>query len=531
MDSDCIIKKIVILAIIGFSLLNTNLPKVGTVLANTRSERQRLRQEVLELEKQTRPFVLTLQKVSQLVKPSVVSILTERKFRPEERRNKEEEGGYGQGFAPFGLQPPEEERRPYHDRRPQVPLHGFGSGVIMDERGYVLTNYHLLEGFEEGEITVTLHDGKNYKGSIVGEDPNTDLAVLKIEGSEFEAAEFGDSAVVEVGDWVIAIGSPFGYQQTVSAGIISAKGRTHIVPTPKPFAYEDFLQTDAAINPGNSGGPLVNLRGEVIGINAAIVTRTGGYQGIGFAISSSIAKETMLSLIERGRVVRGYLGVGIEDISDDLATYLNLDTAKDIMDDFGLSSQEGAFVTEVWQNTPAWKAGILPGDVVIEIDSQKVSNASKLQNVIRHFKVGSVVTIKVVRNKTERTFNVKIEEQPGGVSESAIPRDLSREEAPPKINGRTDIPVSPILGITVEELTPQMAKMLGYESETGVVVKSVETGSLAEKAGIDEGDVISQVGRSAVKNVVEFVEAVTKSDKEDGAVVFLIKQKGFIRVK
>ena len=525
MVSDCIIKKLIILAMFGLSfLLSTNPPEVGTALANTRSERQRLRQEVLELEKQIRPFVLTLQKVSQLVKPSVVSILTERKFRPEEKEYKgKDEEKYGQGFAPFGLQPPEEERRPYHDRRPQVPLHGFGSGVIMDERGYVLTNYHLVEGFEEGEITVTLYDGKNYKGSIVGEDPNTDLAVLKIKGGEFEAAEFGDSNVVEVGDWVIAIGSPFGYQQTVSAGIISAKGRTHIVPSPKPFAYEDFLQTDAAINPGNSGGPLVNLRGEVIGINAAIVTRTGGYQGIGFAISSSIAKETMLSLIEKGRVVRGYLGVGIEDITDDLATYLNLENAKEIMDEFGLSSQEGAFVTEVWQNTPAWKAGILPGDVVIEIDSQKVLNANKLQYIIRHIKVGSVVTVKVIRNKTESIFNVKIEEQPGGVSESAIPRDLSHEEAPSK--------KGEVLGITVEELTPQMAKMLGYESETGVIVKSVQPSSLAEKAGIDEGDIIYQVGRFAVKNVAEFVEAVTKSDKEDGAVVFLIKQKGFIRVK
>ncbi|MBI2559958.1 MAG: trypsin-like peptidase domain-containing protein [Planctomycetes bacterium] len=531
MDLDSIIKKLIISAIIGLSiLLGVNSCEA---FANTQSGREQLRQELLELEKLTRPFVLTLQKVSQLVGPSVVSILTERKFRPEDKGYKEEEEGYGQGFAPFGLQPqePEEEHQPYHDRKPHVPYHGFGSGVIVNEKGYVLTNYHLLEGFEEGEITVILHDGKNYEGSIVGEDPNTDLAVLKIEGGEFEAAEFGDSDAVEVGDWVIAIGSPFGYQQTVSAGIISAKGRTHIVPTPKPFAYEDFLQTDAAINPGNSGGPLVNLRGEIIGINTAIVTRTGGYQGIGFAISSSIAKETMLALIEKGRVVRGYLGVGIEDINDDLAVYLNLVSTKELMAEFGLSSSEGAFVTEVWQDTPAWKAGILPGDVVIEIDSQKVLNAFKLQYIIRHSKVNSIVAVKVIRNKTERILNVKIEEQPGGVSESAIPRDLSREEAPPKINGRTDIPVSPVLGITVEELTPQIAKSLGYEHETGVVVKSVEPGSLAEKAGINEGDIISQVGRYPVKNVTEFVEAISKSDKEDESVVFLIKQKGFIRIK
>lgn len=527
MDLDRIIKlfkplkPFIITTIIGLSLLLSTNP----ALANTGFERQRLRQELLELEKQTKPFVLTLRKVSQLVSPSVVSILTERRFKPEEKEYKDkDEEKNGQGFAPFGQQPPEGERRPYHDRKPRPPLHGFGSGVIMDERGYVLTNYHLLEGFEEGEITVTLHDGKHYKGSVVGEDSNTDLAVLKIEGGEFEAAEFGDSAVVEVGDWVVAIGSPFGYQQTVSVGVISAKGRTHIVPSPKPFTYEDFLQTDAAINPGNSGGPLVNLRGEVIGINAAIVTRTGGYQGIGFAISSSIAKETMFALIEKGRVVRGYLGVGIEDISDDLAMYLNLENAKELMDEFGLSSPHGAFVTEVWRNSPAGKAGILPGDVVIEIDSQKILNASKLQNVIRHIKVGSIVTVKVIREKIERILSVKIEEQPGGVSDSKIPIDLSREEAYPKRD-------EGVFGITVEELTPQIAKSLGYENETGVVVKSVQSGSLAEKAGIADGDIISQVGLYAVKNVTEFIEAVTKSDKEEETIIFLVKQKGFIRIK
>lgn len=529
MDSNRIIKKIILPTLIGFSLLLCiNLYKAGTALARAESERQRLREELVELEKYTRPFVLTLQKVSQLVGPSVVSILAEKKFSLQEKWRKDEEND-SRHFGPFILRPPEQKRQRNHGYH--TPRHGFGSGVIVDKRGYVLTNFHLVEGFEDGEITVILHDDKKYEGCIVGEDPSTDLAVLKIEGTGFEAAEFGDSDVVEVGDWVIAIGSPFGYQQTVSAGIISAKGRTRIIPFPKPFAYQDFLQTDAAINPGNSGGPLVNLRGEIIGINTAIITKTGGYQGIGFAISSSIASETMHALIEKGRVVRGYLGVGIEDINDDLAVYLNRTNVKELMLELGLPSPEGAFVTEVWENAPSWKGGILPGDVIIEIDTQKVFNASKLQHIIRHIEADSVVIIKVIRNKMEKILNVKIEEQPGEVFASKISRDLRRQEAPPRINGRTDIPVCPILGITVEELTPYMAKMLGYEGETGVIVKSVESGSLAEMAGIEEGDVIPQVGRLAVKNVREFVEAVTKSDEEDGVVVFFIKQKGFIRIK
>jgi serine protease Do len=525
MNSYHTIKKFLIPAIIVFSLLLcVCMPELNKALAKTEAERQRLREELVELEKHIKPFVKTFQKVAQLVGPSVVSILAESKFEPEEKWRKDEEDE-ARRFGPFNLHPPNKKRQPKRRNHGlRVPRHGFGSGVIVDKRGYVLTNLHLIEGFGNGEIKVILPDGKKYEGYIVGEDPNTDLAVLKIEGDRFEAAEFGDSDAVEVGDWVIAIGSPFGYQQTVSAGIISAKGRTRIIPSPKPFTYQDFLQTDAAINPGNSGGPLVNLRGEVIGINSAILTRSGGYQGIGFAISSAIAKETMFALIEKGRVVRGYLGVGIGDINDDLAIHLGLANTKELTLELGLSSPEGAFVTEVWKNTPAWTGGILPGDVIIEIDAKRVLNASKLQHIVSHIKVDSVVSIKAIRNKTETIINVKIEEQPRGGSETKIARRFVRQETQPKI-------AEGIFGMTVEELVPRMAKLLGYEGVTGVIVKSIEFDSLAEKAGIEKGDIILQVGRFAVKNVVEFVEAVTKSDKEEGAVIFLVKQKGFIRIK
>ncbi|MGR3310507.1 MAG: trypsin-like peptidase domain-containing protein [Candidatus Brocadiales bacterium] len=525
MDSHCSIKKILIPAIIGLSfLLSANLCNTSTALAITKLERQQLRQELLELEKYTKPFGLTLQKVSKLVGPSVVSILAEKKFVPEEQWGKDEGGG-ARLFGPFKIQPPDKRRR--HSRRNhglRMPRHGFGSGVIVDERGYVLTNLHLIEGFVEGEITIILHDGKKYEGCVVGEDPNTDLAVLKMEGKEFEAAKFGDSNATEVGDWVIAIGSPFGFQQTVSIGIISAKGRTRIIPSPKPFTYQDFLQTDAAINPGNSGGPLVNLRGEVIGINTAIVTRTGGYQGIGFAISSTIAKETMLALIEKGRVIRGYLGVGIEDIDADLAVYLNYENIKELMIDLDLSTLEGAFVTEVYRNTPAWKAGILLGDVIIEIDFKKVLNADRLQHIVRHIKVDSLVPVKIIRDRTEKILNVKIVEQPARASEPEITRRLGPQKTRPKR-------VVSVFGLMVEELTPQIANSLGYEGVAGVVVKSVEHNSLAEEAGIEEGDIISQVGRYAVRNITEFIEAITKSDKGEEVIVFFIIQKGFIRIK
>src|SRR3972149_3022471 len=326
----------------------------------------KLKQELIELEKITKPLLETFRKVSQLVSPSVVSLSTEKKQSLKSSTGAEPSPPY-QDFQPKRDHPTE-----------NTPKKGLGSGIIIDERGYILTNSHVIGGFSEDEITVVTYNGEQIKQvKIVGVDPNTDLAIIKIEGENFLPAEFGDSEAVQVGDWVIAIGSPFGYQQTVSTGIISAKGRTHVIPFVLPFIYEDFFQTDAAINPGNSGGPLVNLRGEVIGVNTAIATRSGGFQGVGFAISAAIAKETAENIMDTGTVIRGYLGVGTHDINDDLAVSLGLKDKKEIISRFGLSTEMGGFVLEVWSETPAAKAGIRPGDIISEIDGKRIGNTTE----------------------------------------------------------------------------------------------------------------------------------------------------------
>ncbi len=256
-------------------------------------EAEKLRRDLLELEKFANPFVQIFQKVSSLVGPSVVSIVAEK--TPETVADPHDTFP-----SPFFPPPQKEENNKPDQRKPS-----FGSGIIVEKSGFILTNFHVVNGFENGKITTTLHDGTLYDAIVFGKDPNSDLAILKIDGVNLRAANMGDPKGVKVGDWVIAIGNPFGYSQTVSAGIVSAIGRTNVTPLSKPFAYENFIQTDAAINPGNSGGPLVNLRGEIIGVNSAIATRTGGFQGVRFAIAAEIASVVMADRIEQGLVIRG----------------------------------------------------------------------------------------------------------------------------------------------------------------------------------------------------------------------------------
>jgi serine protease Do len=323
-----------------------------------------------------------------------------------------------------------------------------------------------------------------------------------------------------VGDWVIAIGSPFGYQQTVSAGIVSAVGRKGVVPIVKPFSYEDFIQTDAAINPGNSGGPLVNLRGEVIGINTAIATKTGGFQGIGFAISAGIAKEVSRHLIEKGKVVRGYLGVGILDIDDELARSLGFQNERDMLTEYGLPSCEGAFVSEVWDDTPASKGGIRPGDVILSIEGQKITDANSLQKHISHLGVESTTNVTIVREKASLTLPIKIEEQPEDLGDRKYV-SVARKGAPEEVG----------LGLTLQELTPEVAQSLGYKEEKGLVVTGVEVGSPAERAGIGPGDLILQVGHQPVKTPLEFRQALKEAQKLGDKVALLLKGRGFITIK
>ena len=499
------VKLFILSAVVAsFSFLPNRL-----ALADRNIEVERLKQELLELEKITQPFIQTFRKVSLLVSPSVVSLSTEKKDSLSNSQN---------------IKPPLPDQNfpPKRDNHPEnVPKKGLGSGIIVDDRGYILTNNHVIGGFAEDEITVVDYAGEQYKNvKIIGVDPNTDLAVIKIEGEDFQPVEFGNSEEVQVGDWVIAIGSPFGYQQTVSTGIISAKGRTHVIPLVLPFVYEDFFQTDAAINPGNSGGPLVNLRGEVIGVNTAIATRSGGFQGIGFAISASIAKETVENILATGTIIRGYLGVGTHDISDELATTLGLKDKKEVMHRFGLSTEKGAFVLEVWSDTPASKAGIRPGDIISEIGGKRVENTTDIQRAIRRAKVDSKVMVKVLRNGLENALEVMVERQPEDLSGKTYVA-IRKLDEPTKFS----------LGLVVNDLNPEVAESMGYEGEKGVIVVDVEANSPAAQAGIKPGDLITKVGSKEVSSVLEFMTLMDEFIKTNGVVSIFIKNKGFVTLK
>ncbi len=366
------------------------------------TRRDLLKSELWALEEKTHPFTEVFRKVVLLVGPSVVSIRTE--------KNGIHDVDADAGTALPGIHPHEESILPLPEH--DIPLLAHGSGMIVDTDGHILTNYHVVEGFEEDIITVVTHDGRQFSAEIVGLDIKTDLAMLKIDAEDLQPVDFGNSDDVQVGDWVLTIGSPFGYRQTVSVGIVSGVQRKGVVPFLKHFSYEDFIQTDAAINPGNSGGPLVNLRGEVVGISTAIATRSGGFQGIGFAISATIAQEVMKDLIEKGRVIRGYLGVGIRDIDDELAKMLGYADEQELMTKYGLDSNNGAFVSEVWDDTPAAKGGIKPGDILLMIGKEEVTDADTVQKHVRHIKVEATATAVILRNREKITLPITIEEQP-----------------------------------------------------------------------------------------------------------------------
>lgn len=464
-------------------------------------EVEELRKDILELEKIANPFIRIFQKVSSFVAPSVVSIVAE--------------GAYGTSTDPHEEIPPpfshpgEKGKKSPNSNRPS-----FGSGIVVRKTGYILTNCHVIDGSENGMITVTLCNGDKYDAAVIGKDASTDLAILKIPCDNLREAILGDPKSVKVGDWVIAIGNPFGYSQTVSSGIVSAIGRTHVTPFAKPFAYEDFIQTDAAINPGNSGGPLVNLRGEIIGINSAIATRTGGFQGVGFAISIEIANEVISDLIEKGKVLRGYLGVGIQDISDNLASYLNLNSKSDVMKRFQLDSDKGAFISEVWEDTPASKGEIFPGDVIIEFGGCKVLNADDLQKAIRVSTVDSEVKIKVIRDKKEKLLIIKIDQQPEGMS------------------GKKYVTVKAFLvqaslsiGLVIEDLPLEKAE------EHGVLVRHVVSDSPAERAEILPGDIILKVGSSEVNSANEFQSVLNGFVEKGMSVSVFVKSKGYVTLK
>jgi serine protease Do len=369
----------------------------------------------------------------------------------------------------------------------QESQRSLGSGVIVDPTGIVLTNAHVVE--RATEIEVVTADGKKYKAKLVGVDRRTDLAVLRLQNGPFPAASLGDSDRMKVGDWVLAIGSPFGLQQTVTAGIISAKGRS-IGQGP----FDDFLQTDAAINPGNSGGPLVNMSGEVIGINSAILSRSGGNVGIGFAIPVNMAKRIYTELVAKGKVTRGWLGVSIQPLTPELAK------------GFGLKDPKGVLVSDVVQDSPAAKAGIIAGDIITEFDKKKVDSPPDLQKVVALTAPGKGVPVKVWRDKSEKTLEIRIGDTP---EETVALKSTNKGKG--------------LLGLDVRPITPELARQLNLRSADGVVVFGVEEDSAAAEAGLQRGDVIREVNRQRVRGVQDF-ERVTKDVKEGDRVTVLLQR-------
>jgi serine protease Do len=370
-----------------------------------------------------------------------------------------------------------------------------GSGMIIDKEGRILTNYHVVR--EVDEIRVKLADNRSFEAEVIGKDPPSDIAVIQIKGdvpADLPTVELGNSDALEVGSVVMAIGAPFGYVQTVTTGVISAKGRSGVGVN----TYEDFLQTDAAINPGNSGGPLINMRGEVVGINAVIATRIGQFAGVGFAIPINMVKTLLPTLSKGETVTRGLLGVIIQEVTLDLAKQ------------FGLEKTEGALVSQVNPDSPADKAGIKAGDVIVRFRDRPVEDTSHLRNMVAATTPGTEVNIEIVRNGEPRSLNASIGK--------LTPEDVSQTE-PSSDTGKNQLKN---LGMEVQTLDSKLAAQLGYEGQKGVVVTQVQPGSPASVAGLSRGDLIVEVNREPVTTADELQQAL---EKAKNSALILIKRR------
>jgi len=400
---------------------------------------------------------------------------------------------------------PGSELRRFFRQLPSIPemprpgQRGVGSGVIVDAAGVILTNNHVVDG--DGKITVRLHDGREFEAVEIKQDPKTDIAVVVIEGADdLQPARLGDSDAADVGDWVLALGQPFGLEGTVTAGIISAKGRgLGIAPR------ENFLQTDAAINPGNSGGPLVNLNGEVIGINTAISSRTGGYQGVGFAVPINLAKWVGGQLVEHGMVRRAYLGVMIQPVTHQLA------------EQFGVKVNEGVVVTSVQPDAPAAKAGIEEGDVILKFDGKPVSNPRELQALVEPTEIGAKVDVLLVRDGKQITVEVVPNEQP---EDYGLARSDRRAPLRPHSSDFDK------LGLQAETLTSEVAEQLGVKAEQGIVITNVRPGSLAAQAGLRPGMVITRANHQPIGSPDDLKQALEKQPLEKGLLLLVETSEG-----
>lgn len=434
--------------------------------------------------------------VARAIKPSVVNIRSIRKVEVSNQLRRMPFPGNRFFLDPFGEDLFERFFGDRFNRRmPQAPQQeefvqrGLGTGVIVSEDGYIITNNHVVA--DADDVTVTLFDDRTFDAEVIGTDEKTDLAVLKIEGDDLLAAKLGDSDEIQVGDWVVAMGNPFGLSQTLTVGVVSAKGRANVGIAD----YEDFIQTDAAINPGNSGGPLVTLNGEVVGINTAIATRSGGYQGIGFAIPSNMVRHVMDAIIEDGSVVRGWLGVTIQDLTDDLAR------------SFGFDGTDGVLIGDVVDGGPADKAGLECGDIIIKYDGRSVDNMNEVRNRVAETKPGTKVDVEIFRDGDRKTIAVEI-----GELESQI-----------RIAG--DKGIADDLGLTLQDLTPDLARRLDLDPDhRGVVVTRVSAGSIAERAGLRQGDLIVAVGSSEIDDLTDFRSELSQRDLDDGVRLTVLTQ-------
>ena len=408
----------------------------------------------------------------------------------------------------------------FNFNQPDQVIQGTGSGVIVSADGYILTNNHVVAGADE--VEVTLNDGRELKASVVGTDPKTDLAVVRVKADHLTFAKFGDSDALQVGDWVLAFGSPFRFSQTMTQGIISAKGRhLGIIAQHNPdldprSTYENFLQTDAAINPGNSGGPLVNLRGEVIGINTAIASNTGAYNGLGFSIPSNDAQYVMHSLIDHGKVVRGYLGVEIEDVNHPAPEDKSL--VESIQKE-GLNDKTGILVKSVASNGPAADAGLHPGDVITKIDGKSVTTVDALRNEIARTAPNSKVPLSIFHDGKMQEISVTLGTQPESLRAVA---EGNQGRAKPAESGG--------LGVRVSDLDPSTAHRYGLGNDKGAVITNVAPNSLAADVGLQPGDVVTKVNSTDISSAKQFADVIGSSKLNEGVKMEVHSEDGMDRL-
>ncbi len=423
--------------------------------------------------------------IARAAKPTVVNVSTAHTVHTQGFPE------FGPGPEPFGENDPFSQFfRHFFGQMPRnFTQRALGSGVIIDEDGSIVTNAHVVKGADK--IVIKLEDQRSFDAKVVGVDEKTDVALLKISSpGNLHVATLGDSNSLQVGDWVVAIGNPFGLSETVTAGIVSAKGRV-IGEGP----YDDFIQTDASINPGNSGGPLLNLQGDVVGINAAIFSQSGGNIGIGFAIPINLVKNVVEQLKAHGKVVRGWLGVSIQNLTPELAR------------SFGLEKTEGALVADVTPESPAARAGLQRGDIIVEYNGTHIDDAHQLPALVAATEIGRTLALTVLRGGERKSLSVTVAEMPGEVAARGRGRQVGVD-----------------WGLQVAAITPDLAQQFNLGRREGVVVTAVTPGSPADDAGVQPGDVINEVNRRAVRNVRDYQQALSNAASEHHLLLLLDRQ-------